>query len=143
MLFTAFQNILSSRTRRRRACVGPFALSIFIINKKVVLIPTSSLFCASSGKMVIQKTKKIFFNHSQIICIIITYTYLSKSIIKSCINKPVEHITHVLSSNFEFLVSETKEENEETPDKISHILGHSLPRRLSRRWHSLSKTGMR
>jgi len=49
---------------------------------------------------------------------------LSKSIIKSCINKPVEHINHVLSSNFEFLVSEAKEENEETPAKSSHILGH-------------------
>ena len=120
--FMFFQIILSSRPRRRRACVGLFALSIFIINKKVVLIPT--LFCASSGKMVIQKTKKIFFNHSQIICIIINYT-CQNQIIKSCINKPVEHINHVLASNFEFPVSEAdEEENEETPVKISHILGH-------------------
>jgi len=66
-----------------------------------------------------KKHKKIFFN----ICIIITYTYLS--IIKSCINKPVEHINRVLSSNFEFLVSEAEEENEETPAEISHILGAS------------------
>jgi hypothetical protein len=57
-------------------------------------------------------------------CIIITCTYLSTSIIKSCINKPVEHFNLVLSSNFEFLVSEAVEENEETPDKISRILGH-------------------
>ena len=49
---------------------------------------------------------------------------MSKSIIKSCINKPVEHINHVLSSNFEFPVSEAEEGNEETPDEISHILGH-------------------
>jgi len=47
-----------------------------------------------------------------------------KSIIKSCINKPVEHIDHVLSSNFEFPASEAdKEENDEIPDKTSHILG--------------------
>jgi len=47
-----------------------------------------------------------------------------KSIIKSCINKPVEHIDHVLSSNFEFPVSEAEEDmNEEIPDEISHILG--------------------
>ena len=49
---------------------------------------------------------------------------MSKSIIKSCINKPVEHFNPALSSDFEFLVSEAEEENEETPDKISHILGH-------------------
>jgi len=120
--FMFFQIILSSRPRRKRTYVRLFALSIFIINKKVVLIPT--LFCASSGKMVIQKTKKIFFNHSQIICIIINYT-CQNQIIKSCINKPVEHINHVLASNFEFPVSEAdEEENEETPVKISHILGH-------------------
>jgi len=59
------------------------------------------------------------------ICIIITYTYLSKSIIKSCINKPVEHIDHILSSNFVFLVSEVEEDmNEEIPDEISRILEH-------------------
>jgi len=50
-------------------------------------------------KMVIQKTK-VFFNH---ICIIITFIYLSKSIIKSCINEPVENFNPVLSPNFEFL----------------------------------------
>jgi len=37
-------------------------------------------------------------------------------------HKPVEHFNHVLSPNFEFPVSE-EEENEEVPDKISH-LGH-------------------
>ena len=79
------------------------------------------LFCAYSGKMVIQKTKK---EKILIICIIITYTYLSKSIIKSCINKPVEHINHVLSSNFEFLVSEAEGKNKDTPDEISRMLGH-------------------
>ena len=74
-----------------------------------------------------------------------------KSIIKSCINKPVEHIGHVLSSNFEFTASEAdEEENDETSDKVSHILGHLSRRgdkqkskRLSRRWHSLTKTGIR
>ena len=114
------------------------------------MIPTLFLFCACSGKMVIQrKPKKILQSFSNIY-IIITYTYLSKSIIKPCINKPVEHINHVLSSNFEFLVSEAEEENEETSKKISHILGHlsrrrnkQKSRRLSRRWHSLTKTGMR
>jgi len=39
---------------------------------------------------------------------------LSKSKIKSCINKPVEHFNHVLSPNFEFPVS----------DEISCLLGH-------------------
>jgi len=75
--------------------------------------------------MVIQKTKKIsfFFNH---ICIIITLIYLSKSIIKSCINEPVEHFDPVLSLNCEFPVSKTEEEN--VPNEISRLLGH-----LSRR----------
>jgi len=42
---------------------------------------------------------------------------LSKSKIKSCINKPVEHFNHVLSPNFEFPVSE-EEEEEEVPDGV-------------------------
>jgi len=70
LLFTAFQNILSSRPRQKRTCAGLFASSIFIINKikKNRFDPDFiSLFCAYSGKMVIQKTKKFFFfNHSQI-----------------------------------------------------------------------------
>jgi len=50
---------------------------------------------------------------------------MSKSIIKSCINKPVEHIDHVLSSNFEFPIPEAEEdENDEIPDETSRILGH-------------------
>ena len=76
---------------------------------------------------------------------------MSKSIIKSCINKPVEHIDLALFSNFEFLVSEAEEDkNEEIPDEISRILGHlshrsckQKSRRLSRRWQSFTKTGMR
>jgi hypothetical protein len=45
------------------------------------------------------------------------------------IDKPVEHINPVLSSNFELLVFETEEEkNEEIPEEISRLLGH-----LSRR----------
>jgi len=37
-------------------------------------------------------------------------------IIKSCINKPVEHFNPVLSLDFEFLVSEDEEkENESSP----------------------------
>jgi len=76
---------------------------------------------------------------------------MSKSTIKSCINKPVEHIDHVLPPDFEFSVSEAdEEENNEIPDKTSHVLGH-LSRRsnkqksrgLSRGWHSLTKIGMR
>jgi len=67
------------------------------------------------------------------------------------INKPIEHINHVLSSNFEFLVSEAEEEaNEEIPNKISRILRHlsrrsckQKSRRLSKRGHSLTKTVMR
>jgi len=47
---------------------------------------------------------------------------LSKSKIKSCINKPVEHFNHVLSPNFEFPVSE--KENEEVLNEISRLLGH-------------------
>jgi len=53
--------------------------------------------------MVIQKTKN-FFNHFYI-CMIIMFI----SIIKSCINKPVEHFIPVLSLNFEFLMSEDEE----------------------------------
>jgi hypothetical protein len=116
------KKILSSRPRRKWTCVGLFALRISIIDKKVVLIPTLILFCAFSGKMVIQKTQK-----KKLSLIILKYLHnhnLSKSIIKSCINKPVEHINHVLSSNFEFLVSEAEGKNEDTPDEISRMLGH-------------------
>jgi hypothetical protein len=73
--------------------VQGFLLHVFpIINKKVVLIPTLFLFFACSRKMVTQKNKKI------ISLIILKYLhnhslYLSKSIIKSCINKPVETLT--------------------------------------------------
>jgi len=46
------------------------------------------------------------------------FIYLSKSIIKSCINKPVEHFNLVLSLDFEFLVSEDEEkENESFPTR--------------------------
>ena len=47
------------------------------------------------------------------------------SIIKSCINKPVEHLNPVLSLDFEFLISKTEEEDdEEISNEISRILGH-------------------
>jgi len=36
------------------------------------------------------------------------------SIIKSCINKPVEHFIHVLSLDFEFLMSEDEEKKNES-----------------------------
>ena len=36
------------------------------------------------------------------------------STIKSCINKPVEHFNPVLSPNFEFLVSEAEEKEDES-----------------------------
>jgi len=74
--------------------------------------------------MVIQKTKK------KISLIILKYLhnhnlYLSKSIIKSGINKLVKHFNSILSPNFEFPVSkDEEEENEEIPYKISHILGN-------------------
>jgi len=110
-------------------------------------------FCACSGKMVTQKTKFFFFSLSLIIskCLHIINHFLKSNINANLnINKPVEHINHVLSSNFEFLVSKSEEENEQTPDEITHILGHlsrqsckQKTRRLSRRWHSLTKTGMR
>jgi len=66
-----------------------------------------------------QKISLLSFSNN---CIILTYTYFSKSKIKSCISKPVEHFKHVLSPNFEFPVSE--EENEEVPDEISRLLGN-------------------
>jgi len=56
-------------------------------------------------------------------CLIITFIYLSKSIIKSCINKPVEHFDLVLSLSCEFSVSETEEEKN-VPNEISRYLGH-------------------
>ena len=101
-----------------------FLLLVFsVINKKVVLIPTLFLFCAFSGKMVIQKTQKIIIifkclhNHN--------FYLLVKINNKSCIDKPVEHTNHVLSSDFDFHASEDEEEeNEDIPDKISRILGH-------------------
>ncbi|KEH33503.1 hypothetical protein MTR_3g040760 [Medicago truncatula] len=41
------------------------------------------------------------------------------------IDKPIEHINHILSPDFEFPLSEDEEEkNEEIPDKISQLLGH-------------------
>ena len=66
--------------------------------KKVVSIPTLLLFCAFYGKIVIQKTKKN--NHLQISAY--NHNIYSLAKIKSCINKPVEHINRVLSLDFEF-----------------------------------------
>ncbi|KEH27955.1 hypothetical protein MTR_5g053355 [Medicago truncatula] len=72
------------------------------------------------------------------------------SIIKSCINKPVEHLNPVLSLDFEFLVYEAEEEDdEETSTKISLLLGHlghrssKYQERLSKRGLSCTKTGTR
>jgi len=54
-------------------------------------------------------------------CIIIMFI----SIIKSCINKPIEHFNPVLSLEFELLVSEDEEkEDEEFLNEISCLLGH-------------------
>ena len=116
------KKILSSRPRRKRICAGFLALSIFIINIKVALIATLFLFFWKNGNTKNQKNKIKFQSFSNIY-IIITYT-CQNQYSKSCINKPVEHIDHVLSSNFEFPASEAdKEENDEIPDKTSHILG--------------------
>jgi len=72
---------------------------------------------------------------------------------KSCINKPVEHFNPVLSPNFEFPVTETEEEKDEygSPMRVLVYWGISVvkklqtktSRRLSKRGHSLTKTGMR
>ena len=52
------------------------------------------------------------------------------SIIKSCINKPVEHVNHVLSLDFEFLVSEAeKKEDESFPMRLLPT-GVSWPSKL-------------
>jgi len=42
------------------------------------------------------------------------FIYLFISIIKSCINKPIEHFNHVLSLDFEFLMSEDEEKEYES-----------------------------
>ncbi|KEH40869.1 hypothetical protein MTR_1g036660 [Medicago truncatula] len=72
------------------------------------------------------------------------------SIIKSCINKHVEHLNHVLSLDFEFLVSEVEEEDDvEASTEISRLLGHlgrrscKYQERLSIRGLSCTKTGTR
>jgi len=70
------------------------------------------------------------------------------SIIKSCINKPVEYFYPVLSLDFEFLVSEDEEKENESflmrslaywgilvVEAVSRI-SKSLPKR----WHSIKKT---
>ena len=59
LLVLYFSKILLSRPRRKWTCVGLFALWIVVINtttswSRLCFI----LFCAFSGKMVIQKTKK-------------------------------------------------------------------------------------
>jgi len=101
--------------------------------------------------MVILKNQKILFNHSQN-CIIITYIYLSKSIIKSCINKPVEHFNPVLSPNFEFPVSEARRRGgwrssrwnfSPTRASWSSKSKTKISRRVSRKGHSRTKTGTR
>jgi len=102
LLVLYFSKILLSHPRRNWTCVGLFALWIDIINKKSSWSQLCFiLFCAFFRKNGNIKNQKILFNHS-LNCIIITYTYLSKSIIKSCINKLFEHFNPVLSSNFEF-----------------------------------------
>ena len=71
------------------------------------------------------------------------------SIIKSCINKPVEHFNPALSFDFEFFVSEAEEkEDEEIPNEISGPLGistveaaNTYNKRLPRRWRSITKSG--
>jgi len=72
--------------------------------------------------MVIQRTSKN--NHFQISA----YHHSLSKIKHKCrlhIDKLVGHINLVLSSDFEFHVSEDEEEeNEEIPDMISRILGH-------------------
>ena len=85
------------------------------------------ILCFFWKKMVIQKNQKrsffffLLFNHFHIICIIIMFI----SIIKSCINKLVEHYNLVLSLDFEFPVPETEEkEDEEILNEISCLLGH-------------------
>jgi hypothetical protein len=72
------------------------------------------------------------------------------SIIQSCINKPVEHFNLVISLDFEFLVSEAEEEDdEEVSNEISRLLGHlgrrscKYQERLSRRGLSCTKTSTR
>ena len=42
------------------------------------------------------------------------FIYLFISIIKSCINKPIEHFNHVLSLDFEFLMFEDEEKEYES-----------------------------
>ncbi|KEH38120.1 hypothetical protein MTR_2g461620 [Medicago truncatula] len=77
---------------------------------------------------------------------------MSISIIKSCINKPVEHLNLVLSLDFEFLVSEAEEEDdEEVSTEVSRLLGHlgrqsckcKYQERMSRRGLSRTKIGTR
>jgi len=47
------------------------------------------------------------------------------SIIKSCINKPVEHFNPVLSLDLEFPVSESEgKDDEEVSNETSRLLGH-------------------
>jgi len=92
--------------------------------------------------MVIQKTKNFFFfNH---ICIIITFIYLSKSIIKSCINNPLNTSTLYSLSNLSSLYSRLKKR------RMKRFLMRSfaywgilavkaanrISKRLSWRWHA-------
>ena len=47
------------------------------------------------------------------------------SIIKSCINKPVENFNPILSLNLEFPVSESEgKDDEEVSNETSRLLGH-------------------
>ena len=72
------------------------------------------------------------------------------SIIKSRINKPIEHFNLVLSLDFEFLVSKDEEkENESFPMRYIAYWGilavevaSRISKSLPRRWHSITKTGM-
>jgi len=69
------KKILSSRPRRKRTCIGLFALGIYIINKKSSWSRLCFiLFCAFFKKSGNTKNPIFFFFSN--ICIIITYTYL-------------------------------------------------------------------
>ena len=139
--FMFFKIILSSRPRRKRTCVGFFfALSVFIINKKKESFWSRLCFILclfrKNGNTKKQKILQSFSN----ICIIITCQNQKSN---HALMNPLNTLTMYSLPTLSPLYPKAEEENEETPNKISHILGHSLSRRLSRRWLSLSKTGMR
>jgi len=145
--FSKKKKTLSSCPRRKWTCVGIFASCISIINKKVVLIPTLFLFCVFFWKNGNTKNPKriIIFKY---VFIIITFIYLLKSTINHTLINTLNTLTLYSLPTLSSMCSKLKKRRmKRFPMRSLAYWGIlavratiKISRRLSRKWHSLTKT---